>query len=126
MRAVGLVMALLACPALSGAQPVAPVMERVTFDEAIARALAKNPTVAQAATAIVRAEGFLQQARAATRPIVNAGLATTVLDKGLGFNDQIVQPRTQTLLSANASVPSGWFGIGCGWMLPKTAPPPAS
>jgi outer membrane protein TolC len=98
-------MALLACPALAAAQPAAPVMERVTFDEAIARALAKNPTVAQAATAIVRAEGFLQQARAATRPIVNAGLATTVLDKGLGFNDQIVQPRTQTLLSANASVP---------------------
>ncbi len=105
MRAVGLVMALLACPALAAAQPAAPVMERVTFDEAIARALAKNPTVAQAATAIVRAEGFLQQARAATRPVVNAGLATTVLDKGLGFDGQTVQPRTQTLLSANASVP---------------------
>ncbi|HET7153897.1 MAG TPA: TolC family protein [Hyphomicrobiaceae bacterium] len=98
-------MALLACPALAAAQPAAPVMERVTFDEAIARALAKNPTVAQAATAIVRAEGFLQQARAATRPTVNAGLATTVLDKGLGFDGQIVQPRTQTLMSANASVP---------------------
>ena len=105
MRAVGLVVALLACPARAAAQPAAPVMERVTFDEAIARALARNPTVAQAATAIVRAEGFLQQARAATRPLVNAGLATTVLDKGLGFDGQIVQPRTQTLLSADATVP---------------------
>ncbi len=80
-------------------------MERVTFDEAIARALARNPTVAQAATAIVRAEGFLQQARAATRPTLGVGLSTTVLDSGRGFDDLVVQPRTQTLLSAEASVP---------------------
>ena len=105
MRAVSLVVALLACPAPAAAQPAAPVMERVTFDEAIARALAKNPTVAQAATAIVRAEGFLQQARAATRPSINAGIATTVLDSGRGFDGLVVQPRTQTLLSAEASMP---------------------
>jgi outer membrane protein len=105
VRAVGLVVALLACPAPAAAQPAAPVMERVTFDDAIARALAKNPTVAQAATAIVRAEGFLQQARAATRPSVNAGIGTTVLDSGRGFDGLVVQPRTQTLLSAEASMP---------------------
>jgi outer membrane protein TolC len=105
VRAVGLMVALLACAAPAPAQPAAPVMERVTFDEAIARALAKNPTVAQAATAIVRAEGFLQQARAATRPTLNAGIGTTVLDRGLAFDGQVVQPRTQTLLSASASVP---------------------
>ena len=105
MRAVGLVVALLACSARAAAQPAAPVMERVTLDEAVARALARNPTVAQAATAIVRAEGFLQQARAATRPILNAGLNTAVLDSGRGFDGQVVQPRTQTLLFAEASVP---------------------
>lgn len=106
MRAVGLVVAaLLACPARAAAQPAAPVRERVTFDEAVARALAKNPTVAQAATAIVRAEGFLQQARAATRPSINAGIGTTVLDSGRGFDGQVVQPRTQTLLSADATMP---------------------
>ncbi len=91
-------------PSISGQTP-APVMERVTLDEAVARALARNPTVAQAATAIVRAEGFLQQARAATRPSVNAGLSTSILDSGRGFDDLVVQPRTQTLLSATASVP---------------------
>jgi len=80
-------------------------MERVTFDEAVARALARNPTVAQAATGIVRAEGFLQQARAATRPTLGVGLSTAVLDSGRGFDDLVVQPRTQTLLSAEASVP---------------------
>ena len=105
MRAVGLMVALLACSAPAAAQPSAPIMERVTLDEAVARALARNPTVAQAATAIVRAEGFLQQARAATRPSLNAGIGTTVLDSGLGFDGLVVQPRTQTLLSADASVP---------------------
>jgi len=105
VRAVGLMVALLACPAPAATQPSAPIMERVTLDEAVARALARNPTVAQAATAIVRAEGFLQQARAATRPSLNAGIGTTVLDSGLGFDGLVVQPRTQTLLSADASVP---------------------
>jgi outer membrane protein len=98
-------LALFLCtPSISGQTPL-PIMERVTLDEAVARALARNPTVAQAATAIVRAEGFLQQARAATRPSVNAGLSTSILDSGRGFDDLVVQPRTQTLLSANASVP---------------------
>lgn len=89
----------------AGAQTLAQVMERVTFNEAITRALSKNPTVAQAATAIVRAEGFLQQARAATRPNLSAVVNTTVLDSGRGFDEFIVQPRTQTLLSANVSMP---------------------
>lgn len=89
----------------AGAQTPTPVMERVTFDEAVTRALAKNPTVAQAATAIVRAEGFLQQVRAATRPSLSAVVNTTVLDSGRGFDQFVVQPRTQTLLSANVSMP---------------------
>lgn len=94
---------------LVGASPIAaqtvPAMERVTFDEAIARALAKNPSVAQAATAIVRAEGFLQQARAVTWPSLNGAVNTTVLDTGRGFDGNVVQPRTQTALSADVSMP---------------------
>jgi outer membrane protein TolC len=105
VRAIGLLTTLLVWSAPAAAQPAAPVMERVTFDEAIARALARNPTVAQAATAIVRAEGFLQQARSFTRPQLSAGITTTVLDSGRGFDSQIVQPRTQSLLSADASMP---------------------
>jgi outer membrane protein len=87
------------------AQPAGQVMERITFDEAIARALAKNPSIAQASTAILRAEGFLQQARAVTRPVLNGSFATTVLDSGRGFNDLTVQPRTQTVLSADITMP---------------------
>lgn len=105
MKAVGLLTALLVCALRAGAQTADPAMERVTLEEAITRALAKNPTLAQAATAIVRADALLRQARAATRPNVNAALYTSVLDGGRGFDNLIVQPRTQTVLSADVSVP---------------------
>src|SRR5438445_3584174 len=62
-----------------------PAMERVTFEEAITRALANNPTIAGAAEAVLRAEGLLQQARAATRPGVNAFLTNSTLDTGRSF-----------------------------------------
>src|SRR5262245_34801246 len=45
---------------------VAP--EQVTFDEAVKRAMDRNPTVLAAATDILRAEGLLKQARAVTLP----------------------------------------------------------
>jgi outer membrane protein TolC len=96
---------LVVCIPRSDAQTLSPAMERVTFDEAVARAIERNPTVAQAATAIVRAEGFLQQARAATRPSLSAVVNNAILDSGRGFDGQIVQPRSQTTLSANVSAP---------------------
>ena len=52
--------------AVATAQAPTPT-ERVTFDEAIRRAVEKNPTVVAAATGILRAEGLIRQARAATR-----------------------------------------------------------
>ena len=93
----------LATPAV--AQPPAPVVETVTFDEAIARALAKNPTVAIAATNILRSEALLLQARAATLPRVGASVTNTTLDSGRAFGDQTVQPQNQSLLGLSASVP---------------------
>lgn len=83
----------------------APAMERVTFDEAVRRALEKNPTVAQAAEAIRRAEGLLQQARAATLPGVSASFSNVLLDSGRGFDNLIVQPRSQSTTAANVSMP---------------------
>src|SRR4051794_3146008 len=64
------------------AQTSTPAMERLELDEAVRRALERNPTVAQAAEAILRAEGLLQQARAATRPNVSAFITTATLDAG--------------------------------------------
>jgi HAE1 family hydrophobic/amphiphilic exporter-1 len=85
-------------------QPV-PVVETVSFDEAITRALEKNPTVAIAATNILRAEALLQQARSGTQPRVGATVTNTTLDSGRSFGEQTVQPRNQSLFGLSASMP---------------------
>jgi outer membrane protein TolC len=82
-----------------------PVMERVTFDEAIQRALQNNPTIAQAAQGILRAEALLQQTRAQTMPNVSVVFSNAVLDTGRAFDGVVIQPRSQSTLSANVSVP---------------------
>lgn len=79
--------------------------QQVTFDEAIRLALEKNPEVAQAAQAILRAETLLQQAQTAYRPTVSASVTTTVLDSERGFDEFVTQPRTQSLLGASLSYP---------------------
>jgi HAE1 family hydrophobic/amphiphilic exporter-1 len=83
----------------------APVVETVTFEEAITRALSKNPTVAIAATNILRSEALLQQARAFTRPRVGATVNNVTRDTGIEFGGQVVQPQNQTLIAASASAP---------------------
>ncbi|HJU43031.1 MAG TPA: multidrug efflux RND transporter permease subunit [Vicinamibacterales bacterium] len=80
-------------------------IERVSFDQAIARALEKNPTVAIAATNILRSEALLQQARSAVRPRVTGNVTNTTLDTGREFNGLTVQPQNQTLFGLNAAVP---------------------
>jgi outer membrane protein TolC len=77
----------------------------VTFEEAIKIALEKNPGVAEAAQAILRAEVFLQQANTVYRPTLSGNVTTTVLDSERGFNGQAVQPQTQSLLGASLSYP---------------------
>jgi hydrophobic/amphiphilic exporter-1 (mainly G- bacteria), HAE1 family len=80
-------------------------LETVTFDEAITRALEKNPSVAIAATNILRSEALLDQARAVVRPRVTGNITNTTLDTGREFGGQTVQPQNQTLLGLNASMP---------------------
>jgi outer membrane protein len=112
--------AIVACVALGPAgllsgqnEPPAPpapassavAIERVTFDEAVQRALQHNPNVREAAQTILRAQALLQQARAAVLPTLYAGAGTTVLDAARGFDGQVTQPRTQSAFSATLSVP---------------------
>ncbi len=82
-----------------------PVVEAVTFDEAITRALDKNPSVAIAATNILRSEALLQQARSGTLPRVTGNVTNTTLDSGRSFGDQTVQPQNQSLFGLNATLP---------------------
>ncbi|HXK09239.1 MAG TPA: TolC family protein [Vicinamibacteria bacterium] len=94
------------------AAPRPPVLERLTFDEAVERATSRNPTVAQAAQAILRAEALLSQARSVFYPLAYGNIATTVIDAPRGFAGNIVQPRVQTAFTATASyevlAASGW------------------
>jgi len=85
--------------------PDALGFEQVTFDEAVSRALARNPSVGEAAQAILRAEAFLSAARSVFLPYAYGNVGTTVLDEARGFDGNIVQPRTQTAFSATVAYP---------------------
>jgi multidrug efflux system outer membrane protein len=84
---------------------VAQPSERVTLQEAVTRALANNPTIAQAAEAVLRAEGLVQQARSATLPMANFFYSNSTLDTGRSFSGVVVQPRNQSTISADVSMP---------------------
>jgi outer membrane protein TolC len=82
-----------------------PVLEQVTFEEAVSRAIARNPSVGEAAQAILRAEALLSEARSVFLPLAYGNVGTAVLDGPRGFDGNVVQPRTQTAFSATASYP---------------------
>ena len=105
IRAALVVVATLAPVMPAAAQPVPATPDRVTFQEAVRRALDRNPTVGQASQAIVRAQALLDQARSVFRPSVTGAVGTTVLDAARGFDGNITQPRTQTSFSGTASYP---------------------
>ena len=85
--------------------PPAPPMETVTLDQAVERAIKNNPTLAQATQDILRAEGLLQQARAATMPFITAGMSTLVNSTERRFDDVVTSPQTQATLSAQFGMP---------------------
>jgi outer membrane protein TolC len=86
------------------AQPPAPA-ERVTFDEAIQRAVRNNPSVAIAAADILRAEALLLEARSATRLQANGNVTTTTLNRGVEFDGQTVTPQSQLAATLDVRYP---------------------
>jgi outer membrane protein TolC len=87
----------------ASAQTEAP--ERVTFREAVRRATERNPTVGEAAQAILRAEALLDQAKSVFRPTLFGDVSTTILDAARGFGGNITQPRTQYSFSGTVTYP---------------------
>jgi len=86
------------------AQTAVPT-ERVTFDEAIQRAVTNNPSAAIAAAGILRAEALLLEARSATRLQVNGNLTTTTLNRGVEFDGQTVTPQSQLAATLDVRYP---------------------
>ena len=92
----------LAC-AVSAAAQSEPALERVTFPDAVRRATERNPTVGEAAQAILRAEALLDQAKSVFHPSLYGDVSTTILDAARGFGGNITQPRTQSAFAGTAS-----------------------
>jgi outer membrane protein TolC len=79
--------------------------ERVTFDEAIQRAITNNPSAAIAAAGILRAEALLLEARSATRLQLNGSIITTTLNRGVQFDGQTVTPQNQLAAALDVRYP---------------------
>jgi outer membrane protein TolC len=89
----------------ASAQTAPPPVVRVSFTEAIQRAQERNPTVAAAAAGILRAEGLLRQARAATLPQVFGNVTSTTLNRGVEFDGATVTPRSQLTATLSVDMP---------------------
>lgn len=107
MRSLGRrLAALLICCGLTApalAQP-APT-ERLTFREAIERAIARNPASAVAAAGILRASSLLDQTRAASRLQINGSSTMTTLSRGVQFEGVTVTPRTSIIAGLDVRYP---------------------
>jgi outer membrane protein len=105
LAAAGALVVFVALGAASAlAQAPVPVV-RVTFADAIQQAIKNNPTVAVASAGIVRAEGLLRQARAATLLQVSGNITTTTLNKGVDFAGTTVLPQNQITFTLSADMP---------------------
>lgn len=71
----------------------------------MSRAVTRNPSVGEAAQAILRAEALLSEARSVFLPLAYGNVGTAVLDTARGFSGNVVQPKTQTAFNATASYP---------------------
>ncbi len=89
----------------AGAFVSAQAIERLTFQQAIDRAVSSNPTIGQAAAGIMRAEAILQQVRSSALPSINATFTTTVIAPVTRFSGASIVPRTQTQTQGGLTVP---------------------
>ena len=79
--------------------------ERVTFEQAVSRAIEHHPTVGEAAQAILRAQALLDQSKSVFRPSVYGNVGVVMLDAARGFEGFQTVPRTQTTWSGTLSYP---------------------
>ncbi|HEY8022648.1 MAG TPA: TolC family protein [Thermoanaerobaculia bacterium] len=92
-------------PPAPPAATAAGAVERLTFREAIDRALARNPTVREAAAEALRASALVQQARSTSLPHVTANASYTRLQRDVTFGGQVITPIGLTSGNATFSVP---------------------
>ena len=83
----------------------AQTVERLSFDDAVRRAITSNPTVQQATADILQAEAVALQVRSQSLPTIAAAVATNVIDPITRFSGSAISPRTQAVTTADMFVP---------------------
>jgi outer membrane protein TolC len=96
---------LLATAAVFGSRADAQAIERVTFEDAVRRAITSHPTVQRSAADILRAQAVLEQVRSRSLPSVGVSLSTNVIDPVTQFSGSAITPRAQTFTGAAIAVP---------------------
>jgi len=86
------------------AQP-APAAERVTFDEAVRLALARNAATQVSLLEIRRAEGLLSEARSGSLPTIVGNGTYTRLDSNRVLNGAVILSKHQLNLNAVGTLP---------------------
>lgn len=107
-RAIALTLTLLSAGRVEGQVPASslpPPIKTMTFEAAVQQAIERNPSLARAATSIMRAESILQQTRAFSRPMIDARVANSTLDTETAFEGGVIQPQNQTTFGASFSMP---------------------
>jgi outer membrane protein TolC len=105
---IALLAALLSVPVLAEAGPerAAPALKRYTFEQALKRAVARNPTAATAEQEIIRAEALVREARAGSFPTLYGNAAgirrNAEISRSENGSVQVVQPEQS--LSANLTL----------------------
>ena len=95
---------------LCGGAAVGAAPERITFPEAVQRALARNPSVQIALQEISRAHGIMREVRSGAIPTLSANAVATRVDAdrvvGAGTPDaRVVQPRDTWTANLQLTVP---------------------
>jgi outer membrane protein TolC len=99
-----LALAALLAAAAGGSLVRAQTMQTVSFDQAIARAIERNPTIAIAATAIARAQVLVQETRSALMPFASVNVANVTIDNARSFGGTVTQPQNQFFVSPSVSM----------------------
>lgn len=83
----------------------APAPAKVTFEDAIKRALTKNPQVKSAIGDIHRSEALVEQARGAWLPVLNGNATFTRLDDDRVLNGRVILAADQLNANLTLGVP---------------------
>jgi outer membrane protein TolC len=93
-------------PAFSAPAPApAPALPVVTWQQAIDRALGRNPTAAVAQQEIARADALVREARAGWLPLLSGNGTYTRLDSARELNGAVVTPQNQWNGNLQLTVP---------------------